>query len=379
MFKKIIYVFLIVIIAGLSGIFFDRYLFPRLALNSFFSKYDFFKKSAENVTVINKTEQIYIRDNYSVEKIASPILSSVVNIISYPEKKSGNFFDSENIKNRTGVIITSDGIIMAYLDNSEDFLKEKHKIITSGGDFFDGEIIAFDSWSNLVFIKIVASNLPVLPFDDSQEYKVGDKVIAVGNNLSFYQNSFIAGVLSKIDYSFNISNENISRAEKLEGVFFSDLNLSDDYLGSPIVDYSGKVLGVVGSTIKNNEKIYFQIPSQKIRKVLNKIIEEEIDSNPSLGAYFISNNKSFALANGLKTENGAIIYSKSNNQGLAVVLGSPAFKAGLRINDIITKVDDKEINLHNNLSEVLYDYSKGEEVNFSVLRGDQEIEIKVQL
>src|SRR5690606_36401891 len=113
----------------------DRYVFPRLAATEFFNKYKILKKTTEGVTVINKTEQVYVKEETSLTRIANQVSSSVVNIISYPDLEAQPK-NTANSKNGTGVIVTSDGIIMTYLGaiNPENY---RYKIMIHDGKNYD--------------------------------------------------------------------------------------------------------------------------------------------------------------------------------------------------------------------------------------------------
>lgn len=377
MFKKTIVIIGLVLIAGISGIVADRYVFPYLASSRLFSKNNFFKKAVENVTVINKTEQVYVKEDSSINKITNQITPSIVNIVSYIENKnSKNILTIAN--NSTGEIVTSDGIIMTYsLDTKNPNIL--YRVIANNGNTYDAKFLGTDSWSNLSFLKIEASNLPVISFGNSDEYNPGEKLIAISNNTPNYQNKFTSGLLSSFDASYNISGEALSKAENIEGVFLTDFNAKNLSAGSPIVDYSGQILGITGATMKNGQLEYFQIPSNKVKLVLEKVINKSLDSNISLGIYYLPINKSLKLANNLPVEQGLLLYSASGQQGLVVVSGSPADKAGLKINDIITKIDNVEITAKNTLADILYKHKKGDSVEFTVLRSEKEIKINVQL
>jgi serine protease Do len=78
-------------------------------------------------------------------------------------------------------------------------------------------------------------------------------------------------------------------------------------------------------------------------------------------------------------EKGALIFSASGQQGLAIIANSSAAKAGLKINDIITSVSGQEISANNTLPDILYKYKKGDAVELTVLRDGQEMKIKVEL
>ncbi|MFA7319713.1 MAG: S1C family serine protease [Parcubacteria group bacterium] len=388
MLKKISIILAIILVAGLSGILADHFLFPYLTTTDLFQRYKWLEKSAENITVINKTEQVYVKEDSSVARLMSPVVSSVVNVISYPDSDVKNVPAADKYKNGTGIIATSDGMIMTYAsaidygkssEKAGSSLAYKYKVMTADGNLYDADFVGIDSWSNLAFLKISASNLPVISFGDFGNYKAGEKVIAIGNDRAVYQNDFNTGILNSFDPTFNISGQALSVPEKMEGVFLS--NFDPEYLsaGSPIVDYSGQVVGIVGSVQKQDRLEYFEIPTDKIKTVLNKVIQNRLDSNPIFGAYYIPVTKTLAATQKLGVENGALIYSASGQQGLAIIAASPAAKAGLKIGDIITKVNDTDINLDNNLSSVLYTFKKGDKIHLTLMRAGLKTELDVQL
>jgi serine protease Do len=381
MIKKIFIVTAIVIVGGLSGIFFDRYFFPYISTSKLFSKYDFLKKSREDVTVINKTEQVYVKEESSLDKIANQVASSMVNIVSYQNpdiKNSPKNSTPLPLKNGAGMIVASDGLIMTYLsainpDNS------KYKILTSDGNVYDAQIQSTDSWSNLVFLKISASNLPVVSFGNSDDVRSGQKVIAVGNNQEEFQNRFASGQISDFNFTYNLSGKSLSISDKLEGVFETNIDFGRNYLGGPLVDYSGQVIGIVGSAEKNGATDFFGIPSNKARLVMDRAISKETSNNYQLGIYYIPLSKSYAIANNIPVEKGALIYSPSGQQGLAIIAGLPASQSDLKINDIITQINDDKITQTKNLPDLLYKYKKGDEITLTVLRNGANLNIKVNL
>lgn len=386
MLKKILFFASIVIISGLSGIMAEKYLFPHLASSDFFSKYNFFQKSTENVTVINKTEQVYIKEDYSVRKIVDSVSSSVVGIIPVSDQMNEK---AVSFKKGTGTIVTSDGIIMTFAsaiglnipdeDASKGKETKKYKVVIDGNNVYEAELLGVDSWSNLAFLKINASNLPVISFGNSADYRSGEKIIMLGEGFSQGEKNFSAGILRGINPSYNISEKSLSVAEKLEGIFEVNFPDSEKFVGAPAVDYSSQTVGILGETQKDGKKEFFLIPSQKIKLVLDKVIAKKLEENPQLGIYYISLSKDYAISHNLKNENGALIYSPSGQQGLAVIEGSSAQKAGLKLGDIIIKVGETDINFQNNLSGILYQYKKGDQAEFTVLRNDAEMKIIVSL
>jgi S1-C subfamily serine protease len=379
--KRITIIIAIMLIGGLGGIIADRYFFPYLSTTDYFKKHDFLKRASEEVTVINKTEQVFVKEDTSISKISSQASSAVVSIISYPAtdakmavKKSSN---GAAVKYGTGLIITSDGLIVTYAD-AINMGTSKYKVVTHEGNSYDAEISSTDTYSNLVFLKIDASNLAVASFGNSADINPGEKIIAIGAGAANTQYEYASGLVSKFNAGYNLSGQAVSSSEKLEGVFESDLVLNSDYIGGPIIDYAGHVSGIIGVNQISNGQKFFEIPSNKVGLVIDRAIKKETNY-PTLGIYYMPLTQNYALANNLSNTKGALIFSASGQVGLAIIAGSPAQKVGLQLNDIITKVNDQEIDENNTLPDLMYRYSKGDTVELTVLRAGAEMKISVQL
>lgn len=382
--NKIAFLILIFIIGGLGGILANRYVFPYLASTKPFCNYDFFKKLSDQVTVINRTEQVYMKEEFSLDKVTSQASSSVVSVIISPILENNYLkrkIDLEGPISKSGVVATSDGVIITYLDPAvfSYFENLKYQIITKEGNNFEAEFLGFDSYSNLAFLKINANNLTAISFANSDEARPGEKIVAIGANSGKFRTQYASGLLENINESYNLAGKTISSSEKLEGVFKADFNLEESYAGGSVVDYSGQAIGVIGSVKRNNTDDFFVIPSNKVKEVLNKAIRKELSTNPILGIYYIPLSKDYAFLNNFSQDKGAFIYSPSGQQGLAIIAGTPADKADLRINDIITHINGEEINLENSLPELLYKHKKGENIEIDLTREEKNVKVKVQL
>lgn len=379
--KKILFVAAVILIGGFGGMLCDRYLFPYLSTTKWFSNYDFLKRGSEDITVINRTEQVTVKDESSVNQIAGQVSSSVVNIISYPDpsvKKAGASSAAATM-NGTGLIVTGDGMIMTYA-SSINPANSKYKVMTYDGNAYDADLIGVDAYSNLAFLKINANNLSAVSFADPTTVQAGEKVIAVANSFGSYANRYAAGLINDFNPSFNLAGLSVSSSEKLEGVYETDIDAQKYFIGGPVVDYNGQVAGVIGSISKDNAQRFFMIPSDKVEAVINRAIKKELDKDPILGIYYVPMTQTYALENNLNITSGAMIYSSAGQQGLAIIANSPAQKAGLRLGDIITAVDDVKIVAgQNSLPDLLYKYEQGSQVALTILRGGQETKISVQL
>lgn len=377
--KKILLGLTIILLGGLGGIMAEHFLFPYLSMTAFFSKYEFLKKASQNVTIINKTEQVVIKEEFSIEKIINQVSSSIVNIVSYSEDSTGKKIGpNPTIKNGTGTIVTSDGIIMTYA--SAILTKDaKYKVLLFDGNIKDAQLLGVDNYSQLVFLKIEANNLPTISFANSTDAQIGEKIVAIGNNTIDYSNRYSSHILGSFETRANLFGNNISSSEKLEGFFRTDFSADDTYVGGPIVDYLGQVVGIIGVIENGPIKDFFQIPSNKVKLVLERAIRKELEAAPYLGIYFLPASKAYFALNKVSQENGALIYSVSGQQGLAIIANSPAQKAGLRMGDLIVALNGQEINQEKTLPDLLYQYKKGDIIELTIIRNNQELKLKVQL
>lgn len=372
---KLLAVFIIAVCAVILT---QHYLFPWLSSTKIFSQYKFLEKAAENVTIINKTEQVTVKEDDLVSTVASNAATAVVNIISIGEKKQGSEKDSRPSKDATGVLLTNDGLIVTYqtalLENASSY-----RVMIFNGENYESELLGIDEFTNLAYFKINATNLPAISLADSSDFRAGKKLIAIGNSGEEYQNRFMAGLLSNVNRNFNIGGKTLSSSEKLEGVFETDFDNADQCLGGPVINYGGELEGIIGKVMIDNQEKFFVIPSNTLKKSLELAIKNELNTRPILGIYYVPITKSYSIINNLTRDRGALIFSSSGRQGLAIISGTPAEKAGLEINDIIIAVNDQEVNLDNPLSNLLSQYKKGDQVELLIIRDGKELKVPVKL
>lgn len=380
--KIIVLVGGIFILGGIGGVFFDQSILPMIKTNRYLSEIDFLQKTAENVTVINKTEQITIEENDSIAEVASRPATSVVSIISLAnkdefQKNSFNRLDTSE-KSGSGIIATSDGVIVTYrnaiLEENANYF-----VFLYDGNRYNAQLMGIDEFTNLAYLKIDASNLPVIAFANSNDYKAGKKLIAIGNSFGEYQTRYSSGLLSNVNKTFNLSGKSVSSTEKAEGIMETDFVGKQEYLGGPVIGFNGELVGIVGMVIIDNEEKYFEIPSNMVKQSLDLAVRGELEKRPVLGAYYSSITREKALILELPRDRGAYVYAPSGKQGLVVLSGSIADKAGLKINDIVIAVNGQEINLDNPLANLINQHKKGENIELTILRDQKEEKISIAL
>jgi S1-C subfamily serine protease len=374
-------IFMIATIGGIAGIVADRVFLPNIVAGSFLSRWEIFQKAAENTVIINKTEQVVIREDDSVETIALSASPSVVNILSI--RKSGTEIGKageETPKNigmlqGSGVLVTNDGLIATFstalLENAS------YTVFLYNGASYPATLAATDTLTGLVYLSIAASNLPSISFADSEGIRAGKKLILIANTSEEYRNRYSTGLLGNTDKTFNIAGGAVASSERWEGVYAVDAANIAPYLGGPAIDYQGDLVGIVGNAPKDGGFESFLLPSVAVKESLERQVRGTLSKRPSLGVSYLSITKAYAIANALTRDRGALITTPSGKQGLAILFGSPAEKAGIRVSDIIVSVNGQEINLDAPLSVVIGRLEKGSPATLRLLRDGKEQDIVV--
>lgn len=379
--KKYAFIALVVtgvfIVGGFGGFIFDRFVVSGLSAFPSVANSDFFKKLTERVTVINKTEQVVISEDTTIEKVISQPATTVVNIVALG---SENKTLKKEIAPATGVLVTNDGLLVTYSEKLFGQGDTRYQALLSDGTSYPMVFVGYDSLTNLVFFRLNdVTNTPSIALANSADARVGKKLIALGNEAAQYQSRIAVGTLGSIDHTFNLSGKTVASSEKWEGVFEMSPDFSSSFVGGPAVSFDGEMVGLIGALTIDNSVHTFLIPSNAVRESFDRAVAGTLGTRPVFGAYYLSITKAIALEQGLSRDHGALIYSPSGKTGLAILSDSLAMKAGLQAGDIIESIIGKEITLDDPLSKVLGSFKKGDTIELLILRNGAEQKVTVNL
>jgi serine protease Do len=225
-------------------------------------------------------------------------------------------------------------------------------------------------------IKIEARGLPVADLGDSDKIQVGQWVIAVGNALGELQNSVTVGVISALERKATPTDAS-GKVENLDGLFQTDTAINPGNSGGPLVNLKGQVIGINTAIAGNAQNIGFAIQVNELKKALDSYRENGKIVRPYIGVRYQALTKAVASSLKLTVEKGALIIGSSTAPAIAA--GSPAEKAGLKENDVITRVDNQEITETNTLGRITRKYNPGDKVTLSVLRDGKTISVELTL
>jgi len=219
--EKILTLFLILIIGGIGGILADQFLLPYLSTIPFFSKISFIEHAGNGTKIINPTEKIIITENIAIEEAINKIKSSLVAIQSYQNNKL--------IKQGTGFIMTSDGLIVTAADLVPAWADEY--LVFRNDRSLVAQVVKIDLESNLALLKIEEINLSVASLANLEEINLGQRIVLVGvelvkNNLNYFVNLGVIRSINEETLKINLTEEN---------------SLAN---GSPLINVKGQVLGL---------------------------------------------------------------------------------------------------------------------------------------
>lgn len=270
----------------------------------------------------------------------------------------------------SGVIYTSDGYIITnnhVVDFADNIL-----VTLSDNKEYKARKIGTDPSSDLAVIKIEETNLPVLELANSDEARLGQWVLAIGNPFDFLTSSVTAGIVSAIGRDINI----ISDQRALEEFIQTDAAVNPGNSGGALVDANGKLLGItsaIASPTGSYAGYSFAIPTNLMKKVVDKIIEKggNLDSKPSLGISAATVDNESKEVYDIKADSGIYVVEVED--------GSSAKASGILPGDVITKVNDTEIEKFEDLFKVLNLANVGDLLNIQVLRNNKSKNIVVKL
>lgn len=321
-------------------------------------------------------QSILVEQSSATIEVAKKVSPSVVSITS--ESAGFTFFgQAQTTKGAgTGIIVESDGLIIT--NNHVIEATTNLSVFTSDGkEYKNAQVVARDPQNDLAFIKIDARGLKPAELGDSSQVKVGTSVLAIGNALGQYENTVTQGIISGIGRPVVAGDSQGRNLEQLQNLFQTDAAINPGNSGGPLIDLTGKVVGINTAVAGNAQGIGFAIPINQAKSQLESVKQNGRIIKPYLGVRYIPVTKELASRNNLPVTFGAYIAGDSQSPG--VVDGSPAAKAGLREGDIITKIDGTEINEAQPLGSVVGDKKVGDKVKVNFYRDGREQSVDVEL
>lgn len=273
----------------------------------------------------------------------------------------------------SGFIVTEDGYIVTNYHVIAQAQKNKLKVsvFLSNGEKYDARIVGFEEANDLAVLKIEATGLSAATLGNSDNLAVGEEIFAIGNPLGELSFSLFSGRVSALNRDIQTKDETTGLVTT-NNMFQVDAAVNQGNSGGPVYNDRGEVVGIVTAKYMNVgvEGLGFAIPINDVANLVDQLINQGyISGRPSFG--FVLSTVDSAIAQYYNMVEGAYIYS--------IEEGSAAEKAGLKVGDIITEVNGKEVKTFNDVSNEKRNYSPGDTVTLKIYRQGEYMDVSVIL
>ena len=277
---------------------------------------------------------------------------------------STNIFgqQTESASSGSGFIYTADG----YIVTNQHVIANASSINVTlyNGDTYPATLVGSDSDYDVAVLKIDAKDLPAVTLGNSTDVNVGDNVMAIGNPLGELTFSMSSGIVSCVNRAINVEGTPFNMIQV-------DASINPGNSGGPLMNLYGEVVGIVSAKYSSYadttvEGLGFAIPINDVQSIISDIME-----NGS-----VTDKAYMAITAGTMTQQMAAQYKINATEGVFVYSvedGGAGDKAGLKLGDVITKLNDTQITSMEDLSAAKKGFKAGDTVTLTVLRDGQEI------
>jgi S1-C subfamily serine protease len=259
----------------------------------------------------------------------------------------------------TGVVFSSDG----YIVTCNHVLGRSASIrIGSGGKIFEAKTVGVDPYSDVALLKAEQASFKPIELGDSETLSTGQFVLALANPFN-RQPSATTGIITNVG-----STLRGWRGTAMEDVIATDARLNPGFSGGPLVDVSGKMIGLNTAFVWSRG---IAIPVNKVKGTVDRLMAGGEIKRAYLG--IVSNTvtipQEIASQSGINQNTGVMIFS--------VEQGTPAKKAGLAMGDVIVKFNENPVTSFYDLPTLLTENVIGKKTKLSILRGEKLMELTV--
>ncbi|MCX6137500.1 MAG: trypsin-like peptidase domain-containing protein, partial [Ignavibacteriales bacterium] len=318
----------------------------------------------------------------NVAKEATPAVVSIV-VTTKAKKTQGNEFfhffpdfkfrmpdqEEQSQGAGSGVIVTKDGYIITNNHVVQEADEKGIKVTLSDTRSFSAKLIGTDPLTDVAVIKVDANDLPLAMLGNSDEVRVGQWSLAIGNPLGL-NSTVTAGIVSYIGRNIRIIEDSYG----IENFIQTDAAINPGNSGGALVNVSGEVIGINTAIASNNARYQgygFAIPINLVRTVAEDLILHGKVRRGYIGVQISAVDETIAKANGLPKVEGVLVQS--------LVDGGAAEGAGVKEGDIILNVDQKKVNAPNELQSYVAGKHPGDKVTLHIWRDGKNKELEVKL
>ena len=285
--------------------------------------------------------------------------------ISVESVNRGIFFDFTDEGAGSGLVVRPDGYVVTNYHVIQDVVGIK--VDLPDGNTYDAAIVGWDIVTDIAVLKVESEeDLPVITWGDSDEVRVGDWVVAVGNALALKGGpSVTMGIIS--------AKGRTVRTDRgaLYDMIQTDAAINDGNSGGPLMNLSGEVVGISTAMLRQAQGIGFAISSETALPIIDSLIEYGRVVRPLMGLNAEDITPAIANRLSLNVRDGIIITRLSQ--------GGPAYNAGLQVGDVVISLDGIPTSDMSSFLTLLWSYDVGDSVHVEYMRENKQFETSVEL
>ena len=343
--------------------------------------------NTESKQVHSTTVKTAYKNTTSTSEAVDKVKNAVVSVITYSDSSNQGVFekeensDSQISSEGSGVIYKKEGKY-AYLVTNTHVINgaKKVDILLADGNKVPGEVVGSDVYSDIAVVRISADKAKaVAEFGDSNQLTVGETAIAIGSPLGTdYANSVTQGIISSQGRNVNLKADNGQNISTR--ALQTDAAINPGNSGGPLINIQGQVIGITSSKISNNgqtsvEGMGFAIPANDVVNIIKQLEEKGKVVRPALGIQMMNlSNLSTSDLSQLKLpekiSGGVLVRSTLENM--------PASDK-LQRYDVITKIDDTDIESTADLQSALYSHQINDTIKVTFYRDGKQQTTSIKL
>lgn len=284
------------------------------------------------------------------------------------ERQQGT--EERRVAGGSGFLVNRDGLLVTnrHVVADDD---ARYSVLFADGNTYDVEVLARDVVIDIAILQILGDDLPdvePLRFGDSDDLRLGQTVIAIGNALAEFTNTVSVGVVSGLLRTIDARGPR-GMVEQLDQVIQTDAAINLGNSGGPLLDITGSVVGVNVAASLQGENIGFALPANMVWQIVESVEETGEIIRPFLGVRHTTLTPRIAEIEGIDQTYGALVVagSSADPDGAAVMPGSAADEVGIQAGDVIVAIDDRSLE-HVSLAQALRSKSVGQRVNIRIWR-----------
>ena len=275
------------------------------------------------------------------------------------------------VSSGSGFFVSKDGMLITNRHVVGD-IEADYTIVMNNGKKLSAKVLARDPAQDIAVLKVEGDNFPFISLGNSDNINIGETVVVIGNALGEFQNTVSVGIVSGLRRTIIVSS-----GTELREVIQTDAAINLGNSGGPVLDLTGKAIGISTAVARGAENIGFALPINFISKAISDVNNFGEIRYAYLGVRYAMINAEIAKEKNLSVDRGALVMPAGNYP--AVMPNSPAFEAGVKEGDVILEISGEVISPDKTLASIISQRRIGDEIELKILRDGEEIILKVKL